>query len=827
MGNNWNPDPPLQNQSTTVTTMSNPARAPRENVQASKEPLMPDCHFDFMYAPPSTPAEVKAKKNAWYFAMKRAGTLDLVIAELEPLDMQIGEPFEIPREHTVDKQAFQSPKPFFAMAKKGNVTTRLRTDHARDVLNVAYGLLPEEWRVQVESKARDLALVDGGTEFAVGRLLMAYPRKGSHIRRPITEHEAREAWREEVGRLLTDDMHFETYADPLERTPYALLGGEGERAVKVNLKAGNGFPVLGKGSDPEARAKYLPMAEQVRAELEAAYGADPVSGVWNWVRTAEKERPWLVALQGKAKADYYTGQKIQDRKMRFYNVMGRQIMLNIQTATQVVEELAESILDDPGNRSASGVALNRGGAARLVDALEAQLRQGDQAHTRMGDDSWVAMVIGDVLLEFALDCSNFDLTQHGELTQWVHREGRKVVSRVDVISAQLLYAYWRQRMVATVMRAVYHFKHGGPSGLPGQSKVNGVVMGVCITRTCDRIRHLSDQGVDVTAEAVSAVLARVGEDMGIVIKLEQFRLTPLQTTRAEQTPLRYSLAQRPFLYLGYYFYNERDVVAVHADLPRSMSQMRYPTLKWVDNKVELRTLELARLASTLLSWGRPTEALRAAFDGVRYEVLKRLTAEIEVYGDYSSPKLRWAIALAAQGGDEDAFENALGSLSGIKRVLEKSWDSLWLSSADGDVSSADEHTPSFSPTEPRATVDLTKGAIRPPSRQPTTRTAGRNPNTKVFAPALPPRNPMSRVHENAGWTRDRVAGFNDPDDELAVLADRQAQELLAFGETALEREKRWEAEADFYASDDEEDRRGVLLDSEQQEAFLDDERWKL
>lgn len=823
MGINWNPDPPLQNQSTTVTTMSNPARAPRVYVPENKELLMPDCQFKFMYAAPATPEEVKAKKNAWQLEQKRAGNLNLVAAELEPLDLRIREPFEIPREHTVDKQAFQSSKPFFGMAKKGVITTRLRTDHARDILNVAYPLLPMEWREKVWTKANDLALVDGGTENAVGRLLMAYPRKGSHIARPITEAEARKSWREEVGEILTDDVAFQTYTDPVDRAPYALFGGEGERAVRVNLQAGNGFPVLGKGSDAEARAKYLPMAQQVRAELEAAHAADAKYGVWNWVRTAEKERPWLVALQGKAKADYYTGKKVRERKLRFYNVMGRQIMLNIQTATQVVEELAESVLDGPNNRSSSGVALNRGGAERLVDALERQLSENDQAHTRMGDDSWVAMIIRDMLLEFALDCSNFDLTQHGELTRNVHLEGKNVVARVDEVSAQLLYAYWRERMVATVARAAYQFLHGGPSGLPGQSKVNGVIMGVAIERTSDRIRHLDDEGADVTPEAVAGILARVGEEMGITIKLEQFRLTPLTTTRQEAHPLRHSLAQAPFLYLGYYFYNEDGVVAVHADLPRSMAQMRYPTLKWLESKTELRTLEIARLASTVLSWGRPTAALRAAYDAIRFELLKRLTAEINTYGDYTDPKLRWAISMAQQEGDE-AFANTLGSLSGLKRVLEKSWDELWL---DAGMSSADETPPSFPPDTPVAAVDLTVGAIRPPSRQPTIRTAGRNPNTKVFAPALPPRNPMARVHENAGWTRGRAAGFNDPDDELAALADRQAVALLAIGEEERERLQRLEWEADFYASEDEEERRGQLLNEQETEHYLDEERWQI
>lgn len=803
--------------------MSNPSRAPREIVDGKFDERMPDCHFSFMYAAPATERELKAKKNKWELSMADAKNLDLLVPQLSALDMEVREPFVIPREHTVDVTAFQTTKPFFAMAKKGRVATRPRTDHARDVCNVAYPLLPSRWKALVREKALDLALVDGGAEFTIGRLLKAYPAKGSRVARPITRKEAQVAWREEVGAILTDTAHFETYTTEDERRPYPLFTTEvGGRAVRVNLKASNGFPVLGKGDDEEAREKYLRLAVSVRGELEVAYKEDPVGGVWRWLRRAELERPWLVALQGKAKADYYSAEKTEKKMLRFYNAMGRQMMLNIQSATQVVEDLAESVLDAPGNRSSSGVALNRGGAAKLVEALEQQLASDERGHTRMGDDSWVVIQFAGFLLEFALDCSNFDLTQHADLTEEVHKEGRAIDSRVDPIAAQLLYAYRRQRLVVAMLRLAYQFKHGGPSGLPGQSKVNGVIMGVAIARGTDEIERRVNGGADPTAELVAAVLAEVGRGMGIAIKLEQYRLTPLTTTMAEARPVRYSLSRAPFLYLGYYFYAEDGVVAAHADMPRSLAQMRYPSLKWTKSKDETRTLEVARLASTVLSWGRPTKELRPSFDAIKFELLKRLTAEITVHGDYEDARLRWAVHMGAAAGDEESLSLTLGSLSGIKRALERTWDQLWL---EDNSSGATEEISTIVRTTPVARLDL-RPTAKPASRQPTNKTAGRNPNTKVFAPALPPRNPMARVHENAGWIRDRVAGFS-PDDDLAEVADRYALEQLALeAEAARKREEDREYE-DFYASDDEEERRGQLLDSQQAEQYLDHDRWNI
>lgn len=802
--------------------MSNPSRAPRETIDGKFAERMPDCHFPFMFAEPATARERQLKKNAWELAMTDAKNLDLLVPQLSVLDMEVREPFEIPRKYTVEPTAFQSQKPFFALAKKGRIATRPRTDHARDVCNVAYPLLPEGWKTLVKEKALDLALVDGGAEFTIGRLLKAYPAKGSRVARPITRMEARVAWREEVGAILTDTAQFETYTTEDERRPYPLFTDEvGGRAVRVNLKANNGFPVLGKGDDAEAREKYLKLAVSVRGELEEAYAKDPVGGVWSWLRQAEVNRPWLVALQGKAKADYYSAEKTEKKMLRFYNAMGRQIMLNIQSATQVVEDLAESILDAPGNRSSSGVALNRGGAARLVEALEDQLARDERGHTRMGDDSWVVIQLAGFLLEFALDCSNFDLTQHADLTEEVHREGREIDSRVDPIAAQLLYAYRRQRLVVAMLRLAYQFKHGGPSGLPGQSKVNGVIMGVAITRGTDEIeRRVNGEGADPTAELVAAVLAEVGRGMGITIKLEQYRLTPLTSTAAEERPIRYSLSRSPFLYLGYYFYNEDGVVAAHADMPRTLAQMRYPTLKWMKSKDETRTMEVARLASTVLSWGRPTAELRPAFDAIKFELLKRLTAEITVHGDYEDARLRWAVHAGAAAGDEETLSQTLGSLSGIKRALERTWDQLWL---EDDLSSADEKESTIVRTTPVARIDL-RTTTKPASRLPTNKTAGRNPNTKVFAPALPPRNPMARVHENAGWTRDRVAGFS-PDDDLAEAADRYAEEQMALEAEAARKREEDRMYEDFYASEDEDERRGQLLDSQQTEQYLDEDRW--
>lgn len=796
--------------------MSNPSRAPRESVTAVNESeIMPDCHLPFIYEN----KDEKTHKNAWDAHCKGLKSVVTLQTAIDGLDMRIEQPFIIPPELTVDKPMKQSGD-YRASAKRGKLTTRPRTDYARDVLNVGYRLLPAQLRSDVASKAVNLALADGGAEHTNGRLQKAYPKKGSRILEPISEFEAKVVWREEVGMDLTDEKYFNATLTEEEKVRLPFYGEPGERAVKMNVHASNGFPVLGNIGDDEARAKVLGLAQRVRLELEDAYERDPLNGVEEWVRLAEKERPWLVACQGKAKGDYYTGEKIEADMLRFYVCMGRQIALNIQTAAQLLDQHASSILDNPHCRSASGVAMNHDGAARLVDALERQLHDNDEAHVRMGDDSWVIILIGEHLLMFALDGSNFDLTQHAAMTQNVHKQVRQTVALWDAIAAQLQHTYFRQRLVVTLGTLVRTFFHGGVSGMQGQPKVNGTIMGTGIRRTCRRIEaELSEE--DVTEEAVNKIIAGVGRGMGITIKVEQYSYTKIPTSH-QNSPIKYVLSQRSFLFLGYHFYNEDNILSVHTDMARAMSQSRYPTLKWVVEKKDLEPMELGRLAATLLGWGRPTKVLEPVFNALKTEILERINRYLKTRGDFEDERLRWAVSVGDAAGLDTAM---LASLAGVARALSRSWDENWLERKEVSISSAESDSTVVT-TQPSASVldawsrkvniDL---KIAVPSRRPTKKTDGRNPNTKVFAPALSPKPKSSRVHENQGWERSRRAEA-DADAWAAQQVERD-QVLDALVRSDPNREE------DMPADEMDSDRYGEELTDRELEEHLDSTRWKI
>lgn len=794
--------------------MSNPSRAPRETSEMiDRKAFLPDCHYKFLYEEPAA----GEKLNRWRKESKEITSLTGLVDRLANLDMQVAEPFVVPKELTLDAAALNSDKPLRACAKKAALATRPRTKVAKTALELAYKLLPDGIKEEVYDRSKVLALVDAGAEYTIGRFEMAYPKKGSRITHPISREEAEWGWETEVGRHLGSRSAALEMREAGKLEPLPLWGEEGSLTVHTNRNATTGFPVLANAREEEVMHLVQRITTSVEEELTAALARDEVGGVEKWIRKAERERPFLVALQGKAKADFYKEAKAEQRQLRFYNSMPRHMSMLVQSASQVLERESKSIVDDNRCHSASGTAMNHGGMRKLVEALDAQCLTEQEGHSRMGDDSFCAIVVEElgsregnpfewvtVVYLFALDASNFDLTQHADLTFHPHAVLFEILSVIKLMSAQILHAYQRARLVVLMLTLNYVLKHGGPSGLPLQSKVNGVIMGVAIRRLFAELRRLNQNGTPLSEEIVARAIKKVGDGMGLVVRLEQFVRVELRSTQAERAPVSYALSQTKFLYLGYHFYNEAGVVCGHADMARTIAQMRYPALGWVAEKEQLHGLEVGRLAATFLAWGRPTRDLRPAFDAIRAHLLDSLAKILAQGGNIENPKLVWNTQMSAlmapeemEDGTED--KDARASLKGLYRTLSRSYDDLWLQDSD-EVSTASEFSDeeqeetSFLPPASSTSLDLVKFIKKAPSRAPTKKTAGRNPNTKVFAPALPPRNPMSRLHENAGWSRERVdiqfGSFADEVDEEAELPQeeefRRAQEEA---ERAVERDE--------------------------------------
>lgn len=612
--------------------MSNPARPPKvPTTEQLALAVAPDSYV---------PADYRRVVEGW----KSVEGKQRVLA---PLDMDLAPSFYIPKEHCVEPAVLHKLGGALALAKGGVTTVRLRSDVAKAAANVMYAALPAEGpfsKTAVGEVMASKVLADGGTECCLGRLAHAYPKRvGRSPVAPVGRTEAVLA----VARCGVRMQGLPAHAV----RPYPLTPAPGEDTVKVNPKSDNGFPVLGKWDTPGAALMCMRLAVSVRQELGRA------PSVAEWMAEAERSRPWLVALRGKAKADYYSVDKVCRGFLRFYNAFPRQMMLIMQQATQVLELNALHI-QNSDSTSGIGITLVRRGAEDLVAALDGQLRREGHAYVHVGDDSWVIVKRGTEVAMFALDCSNFDLTQRAEVTEEVHRAIWEQLRLVDPIAADVWLSYARARLVVVAGALVRKFYHAGPSGMPLQSKVNDVLMEVMVSRALSRVASLEESDV---ARAVE----EAGLSMGFSVKLEQF-------WRGRADTVVEALEQRPFLFIGYYFHVRGGTVRACADVPRTLAQLPFPALKWSKTRHELRVTEAMRLGSIAMALGMPTQDLEPAFQAYRAHVLGLLDSVIAVSGDVRDERLRWAVQSSPWGPETEA------SLRGLRRAVARDAGELWL-----------------------------------------------------------------------------------------------------------------------------------------------------
>jgi hypothetical protein len=550
------------------------------------------------------------------------------------------------------------PHKRFAKTQIGKVSGRRRSFFAMNILKYAYPQLPEEGsrkvdyasRVKVARMMRAKIAVDGGAENTVGRLALAYPKKGSSVSRPPTDQEVEEAIRR-CGLDLSK-------LPPSVLRPFPIITEEGIMGIKVNKNATSGFPVIAKITEDGVLELVLRLAYTMRLDLDRAYKADKVYGVWNQVREWEETQPWLVACMGKCKADCYSQEKIEKFMMRFYNAFPRQVVLLMQQTTQVMEEQARNMLQMAGGTSAQGMTLVRGGASDLVDMLDIMLMKEGYAYTHVGDDTWCAVKVPGRVILFSLDCSNFDITQHADATIKIHEKLRDQLSLVDPVAAQLWYAFMRERLVVTKANLAYQWKHGGPSGSPMQSKVNDVYMDVF----CQRV--MEDPLIATDKEALEKRLQLLGEQLHLKVRLEDYEVVEKVTT------IREALHEVSFLYIGYRFYAENNKVYVFADIGRSLAQFPYPGLKWTQKRTEFEVNEGMRMGSILVNMGRPPQELKKFFDTMKANVVALLEKVIAEYGDVKDEKLAWAIAANPWGAESQP------GLVGLREAITN-MDVLW------------------------------------------------------------------------------------------------------------------------------------------------------
>lgn len=629
-----------------VHSMSNPARPPKEQLSARQMTLLvaPDAYF--------------YPQDAAAFDRRVKGSKDIkeLQRRLEGLDMRVERTFVVPKEHTVDNAILAASKQKLAVAKTGKPVFRVRTSQGKEAVNAFYRNVPVVaphpafTQEVVAARIRDRFLVDAGTELTLGRLEQAYPRVGVRPARPITRSEAEEA-------LRSCGLEAKDLPSSLRRG-FPLVPDEGQEGISVNPRSDNGFPVLGQWRTEGAAQKVMGLARALRREFERVQ--DRPDGVWKMVRDLESSNPELMAFRGKAKADFYSTEKIESFRLRFYNALPRQLMLIMQMGTQPFERTSRTILTE--GHSGIGLSLVRGGAQDLVDALQRQVDEDGVAFVHVGDDSWVVARVGEELVLFSLDCSNFDLTQHADTTREVHEALRERVALFDRVAADLWFSLMRERLVVVAGTLVRRWRHAGPSGSPLQSKVNDMLMDVLIRRL---VRNDKFKAVVTDREELDRLIQDVGTGMGFRVRLEDHDVHVSRSLQA-------ALADKPFLFVGYYFHVVAGQVTVYADVPRALAQLPYPNLKWMAEKGDVAVMEAFRVGSIVMNMGVPPACLQEAHAALVNVAVRHLEDALRLGRAEDADKLRWAVQENPFGADVEP------SLRGLLRAVQRDPRLLWM-----------------------------------------------------------------------------------------------------------------------------------------------------
>lgn len=772
--------------------MSNPSRPPREGVTPLSEDESPDAFI--VYRDPDRRKRMKKLLESV------PGVQDM----LRDLDMDMVPSFRIPPDMTVDPyyQPIGGGRKM-ALADKGAMQFRTRTAEAKAVVDAAYRLLPtgrvqsEFTRDFVKAKMADTFFVYGGAENALGRLNLAYPKRNNSwgYLDPIDESEARAA-------LVNCGLSLERFGVGNVR-PYPIIPmNEDDEGVKISTKSTNGYPVLGKWNTPGAKELVLGLAASLGLELDACSTREEV---FAWVRKLEEEQPHLIASLGKAKADYYSVAKLEDFRLRFYNALPRQIVLLIQRATQPFESASRSILQV--GHSGIGITLTHGGGAALVDALEGQLSETKWAYVHVGDDSWLIYRDLRGISMFSLDCSNFDLTQHSMVTEEVHRVLADELAQVHPPSAWLWHALMRSRLVVTALSVVRRWKHAGPSGMPLQSKVNDMLMDVLIQRVIAGTVMLD---VHDKEELLKVVVANA-ENLGFTVRVEDHVFIPGVRN------IKDALAQRAFLFIGYYFHTRQGEVCVCTDLARTFAQSRYPTLKWMASAKERIVMEAMRLGSNSLNYGIPPVALEPVFEAVRLRCLELVTRALAGVSDIVDERLRWAVSENTFG--VPTAPSMRGLLNAMQRDPKLMWNarvpSTLFQSEDrprwADEVDEEQKVLERVKEEDELAVELRvppAGRVLKPLRIPprpqfplahpvTEANDGRPPPTARWAPDKPPRpaGEGSSRNPNGRLRRVTIAELDDwDDDSVDASIGEPFSDGLAFDEQYGNEQEYWEWE---------------------------------
>lgn len=723
----------------------------------------------------------------WDRTKKSARNVEIVQGHLRGLDMKLAKTIEIPRTLTCDPQIINASGQCYARADTGALTDRKKSTVAKAFVAVLWDKITDSFlRDEVRTKMLDTVYILGGAEYTLGRLQEHYPARGYVCPNPVTADEARVAF----VNCGYDPRLFQTK----QVLAYPLLPDENrpDEYIKINKIADNGFPVGLNMKNEEAKVMVYGLARTVRNEIVTAFKKMGPKGVQLWKKDKESGQPWMTAVKGKLKNDYYTKAKVFSKQCRLYNVLPKQCLLNMQVAMQPFTKTQRNILNADCH-TMYGASLSHGGADRLFHQLEEQLRKADFAFVHNGDDAVVAFRDGHGRLHiFELDFSSMDITEERNAFAEIHNHIHRWAEMVDGPSAALWYAFVRERVVVVTGNQARVFKHGGSSGIPGQGVINDMGCDV----TIQRVGRVLTNTEELTEQVVTKIVKDVAWDMGLKAKVDNYHIFDYKSLPAvnfddHKGTLYEALQTHHVKFLGYNFYSTEGHFYCYVDIPRMMSQLPWPRGAWYSQGRSFEVAEAIRIGSIMLNIGIVPDDLT---DWHRSAV----TAAIDLL---NNTMVKWPEIDGDEARFADAFEGIIygvetsefKSMLGLRNALARHPGDLWI---DEKKASTEQplpvfqavgvagHTMSWADDEddvietlkmlivPEKSTDTTPAYVytgdtqwRSSTRPATLKNDGRPPPSKVWGPAKP-----KRQDSKAGSAPRRKAGGN------AVISRALAEE---------------------------------------------------
>jgi hypothetical protein len=713
-------------------------------------------------------------------------------------------------------------------SKQGAVWRKTDLPVGSVIASAIYKFLPDVGTTFSKSVIYDTASqlvgVSGGPVLTMGRLKKYLPVHGYQPPEPIRQEEVDRGFQGMGLDILT---HKFGAAKSLFRIASNRKDepGDRERYVRLNAKAGTGFPTQCKIDVPAAKDIIFSLVDLIKSMDSEEEDEDKYRriAIYNGLRTLDHKYPYLFLSQGKMKADMYKASKVQNQECRFYAVVPAAPKLVIMQAMQALERDKRTIHSNTWEdyiantfcATFSGMNLGPSSVKSLVDCVEFQMAQRAMGFLHMGDDTDVCVrffegTIYEFLARFALDASAFDLTQNHGVNKPVDARLVAMLEKYDMPAGQLYKYMTDNKRVVLLGSLVAEMKDASLSGFPGVSIKNGVLMHILMERLRERLdevdkemRQQNSFSPAKVEQEVAIAVEQVGKSLGFTIKLEQYvhfmgRLTFTDT-----------LELKPDKFVGYYLYAEtlggkRAVRAVW-DTERALAQLKHPQFRWYKEALVSQAVNTVRVASTLMAVCDPLPDMAYAIKKGQGMALERLEALIVSVskGEVEDPYVTGGamddeLAVLADGElglEATNYEKSLSGLAkALRAVIEKNdllttcrrLDVPFVRSSK-DISIAETVGDDVVAT-PRTRKYIKIGALASNRPAPSEKHIGRQPPTTIRHPP--------RIHFGTKAPKERNQRYEEDDDESDYGSDNDSVSTSYTERTADFEERQYQKDLD-------------------------------